>query len=208
MKKSIIVIAAICITNFVLAQDIKKNRKSSINFRTAFSTALDTKQSIIENHLQKDLLGNRFATEIKNGLSLQYALSYGFDISNFLTVTIVGAHQKVKSYTVQTLVDGLFDFNPQITSVHIATSKQTTIIGKIDFNYMNDSAFSCYSGFGVGVGQFERKGLTNSSIDKKKQDLIYHLTILGIKTKGKIGFSIEVGSGALGLLSAGVNARF
>jgi hypothetical protein len=210
MKKSIIIIAAICITNFVFAQDTKKAPQHSLGARIATLTALQN-QSIIGNAIANPFLAIFSGVQITDKATAQYGLSYGFDASELITINITGARQEVKSYRVENSSLNDYPYTAK-TETLISTIKQTSIVGKVDFNYINSKNVTCYSGIGVGLGLYEIKSANNPFIitldDTKKQRPIFHIAAFGIKTKGKVSFFSEFGIGALGMLSAGINVRF
>ena len=100
MKKSIIIIAAICIANFVFAQDVKNTPKNSIGVRVGTLTAFQNHDAIftaLANPFSQGLMGKKR----ESSPTFQYGASYGFDVSKKVTISVIGAYQEIKGYNVE-----------------------------------------------------------------------------------------------------------
>ena len=206
MKKSIIIIAAICIANFVFAQDVKNTPQNSIGIRVGTLTAFQNHDAFttwLSNPISKGLLGKKR----ESSPTFQYGASYGFDVSKKVSISVIGTYQEIKGYGIENAFS--IEGNPTGTrKFDLSAEKQTSIIGKIDFNFVDNENIILYSGIGAGVGIYEGEFFLSPDLNKKYQRPIFHITALGIKTKGKVSFFAELGVGALGILNAGMNVRF
>ena len=206
MKKSIIIIVAICIANFVFAQDVKNTPQNSIGVRVGTLTAFQNHDAFttwLANPFSQGLMGKKR----QSSPTFQYGASYGFDVSKKVTISVIGAYQEIKGYGVENTYSN--EGNPIGTrKFDLSAEKQTSIVGKIDFNFVNNENIILYSGIGAGVGIYEGEFFLNSDLNEKYQRPVFHITALGIKTKGKVSFFGELGVGALGILNVGMNVRF
>ena len=199
MKKSIIIIAAICIANFVFAQDVKNTPKNSIGMRIGTVTAFENHEDLengVVNFITlplSALSGNLQSYSTK--VTPQIGLNYGLELSKKRTLNILFAYQKSSTYLGTTLY---------------SEQNQLSIMGKMDLVWFDGKSADWYSGAGLGIGAYNKSvysGYTANS-DGSESRAIFHATALGFKTKGKVSIFGELGLGALGMLNGGMNVRF
>ena len=194
MKKSIIIIAAICIANFVFAQDeIRKEYKNAIAWHISGFTPIQNTAIV------GGIIGNVFSSLFGLGSTSgptshpQYSLSYSRKMTNVVTLDIIAAKQQL------------------LTDTDAAISQSSFLI-KTDMIWLPTKRINLYSGTGIGLSQIKAKNgnIQIAELPEKPEILkcSYHITALGFETKGRVSFFAELGVGALGILNSGINVRF
>lgn len=83
--------------------------------------------------------------------------------------------------------------------------KYTSILGRMDFHYINFHHFKLYGSAAVGASW---RTASNTSDQAKKTGFAYQFTPIGVAVGGMIVGWAELGFGYRGVLSAGVAVRF
>ena len=199
MKKSIIIIAAICIANFVFAQDVKNTPKNSIGVRVGTITAFENHEDL-ENGIVN--AGTAFFSVFSGNIESyttevtpQIGLNYSLELSKKRTLDVVVAYQKSSTYLGTTLY---------------SDQNQLSIMGKMNLVWFDGKNADWYSGAGLGLGVYNKSVYSGYAANPNFSEsrAIFHATALGFKTKGKVSVFGELGLGALGMLNGGMNVSF
>ena len=196
-----------------------KNKTIAIVILILASVSLvaQTKQSPnIEKRHQKDLL-NEFYVAYGIG-SLFYFVSQGGSYNNISPGSFIGGYTRSLNKVIvvgfqiaYTPVTTNYSDNGSSPSTRIKTiNNYLQALARVSFRYLNQPAFSMYSGIALGVTMDYYTNTTRSGSSTNYQKLLPagQLTLLGFRFGRGIAFCGEFGIGTLSILNFGVSFKF